>query len=116
MFETIMQNQELIVSVLAMLLTWLIAIIFKKAVEKSKLVAALMMILDICQDIKNKAPDATPEAKKKQAVMKVESLLPPKKVSLVKKVFGNVGSAVEFVWKNRKTLITATAILLKKVF
>lgn len=116
MYDILIQNQELLISFLAILLGWLISLIFKKTIEKSKLVSALMIILDICQDITNQNPDSTDETKKKLSISKVERLVPPTKLNLVKKVFGTIGGAVEFVWKNRKTLMTATALLLKKVF
>lgn len=116
MYDIIIANQELIISGLALVLTWLIALIWKKTVDKSKLVSILMMILDIAQDVKNRNPEATDEQKKKLSVAKVENLLAPKKLNLVKKVFGTVGAGVEFVWKNRKILMTAIPVLLKKVF
>lgn len=116
MFDLIINNQELFLNLLAGLLVILIGWLFKRQVDKSKLITALSMILDIIQDIANKRPNATNEAKKQLAIDAVTAALPAKKLSLVKKVFGTLGGAIEFVWKNRSTLITATAILLKKVF
>ncbi len=116
MFELITQNQELFLNLLAGLLVILIGWIFKRQVDKGKLFTALSMILDIAQDIANKRPEAKDSVKKEIAVEAIKAALPAKKLNLVKKVFGSVGAAVEFVWKNRKTLIVATGLLLKKVF
>lgn len=116
MFELIINNQELVLNLLAGLLVIIIGWLFKRQVDKSKLLAALSMILDINQDIANQRPNATNEQKKQFAIDAVKAALPAPKLSLVKKVFGTVGGAIEFVWKNRNTLITATALLLKKVF
>ena len=116
MFDVILQNQELAVNLMAALIVLLISLIFKRQVEKSKLVNVLFLILDICQDVANKNPEYSDDEKKKSSVAKIEQYLAPTKKKLVTKIFGSIGGAAEFVWKNRKTLISATSVLLKKVF
>jgi hypothetical protein len=116
--DFISQNQELVVTVLSLLISWLIAIVWKKSVSRAALVAALHQILDLVQDIAN-APDTRDlddASKKQHAVSRVEAALPQKKVKLLQKVFGTIGGAVEFVWKNRKMLLPAAAKLVKVVF
>ena len=116
--DLIMQNQELFVTLLSLVIAWLIALIWKKSADKTQIAAALTMILDIVQDIAN-GPDTRNldnATKKDLAVVKVNAALPAKKKTLVTKVFGTVGGAVEFVWKNRKWLFSAAGKLIKVVF
>lgn len=116
--DFIFQNQELIVTVISLMLTWLIAIVWKKNANRAALVAVLHQILDLAQDIANSPStrDLDDASKKQYAVTRVEATLPARKVKLVQKVFGTVGGAVEFVWKNRKMLIPALTKLIKVVF
>lgn len=116
--DLIIQNQELFVTLVSLVIAWLIALIWKKSADKGQIAAALTMILDIVQDIAN-GPDTRnlDNARKKDlAVAKVEAALPAKKKNLVKKVFGTVGGAVEFVYRNRKWLFSAAGKLVKAVF
>ena len=116
--DFIIANQELIVTVGSLVIAWLIALIWKKSADKTQIAAALTMILDIVQDIANNPDTRNLEnfQKKDLAIAKVEAALPPPKKNLVKKVFGSVGGAVEFVWKNRKWLFSAAGKLIKVVF
>lgn len=116
--DTIFNNQELIVTVLSLVITWLIAMIWKKSVNRVMLVAALHQIMDLAQDIAN-GPDTRmldDAQKKAMAIAKVAVVVPLKQKKLVEKVFGSVGGAVEFVWKNRKMLVPAVTKLIKVVF
>ncbi len=116
--DFIIQNQELLITLFSLVIAWLIGLIWKKTVDKAQIAAALTMILDIVQDIANN-PDTRnlePYQKKDLAIAKVEAALPPPKKNLVKKVFGTIGGAVEFVYKNRKWLFSAAGKLIKVVF
>ncbi|MCB5269806.1 MAG: hypothetical protein LHW43_06870 [Candidatus Cloacimonetes bacterium] len=116
--DVIFNNQELVVTVLSLVITWVIAMIWKKNANRAAIIVALNQILDIVQDIAN-APDTRhldDAAKKDLAVSKINSSLPNKRKTLIGKVFGGVGGAVEFVWKNRKMLVPAAVKLVKVVF
>lgn len=111
-------NQEIIVSILSIVIVWIIGLIWKKSADKAQIGAALTMILDIIQDIAN-GPDTRNldnASKKDLAVAKVSAALPNRKKNLVTKVFGTIGGAVEFVYKNRKWLFNAAGKLVKAVF
>lgn len=116
--DLITQNQELVVTVLSILIVWIIGLIWKKSADKVQIAAALTMILDIVQDISNNpATKALGNAAKKElAVSKVQNALPRKKKNLILKAFGTVGGAVEFVYRNRKWLLSAAGKLVKAVF
>lgn len=115
--DIIIQNQELFVTLASLVIVWVIGIIWKKKADKAQIAAALTMILDIVQNIANGSETGNLDnaAKKDLAVAKVEAALPAKKQKLVKKVFGTVGGAIEFVWKNRKWLFSAAGKLMKGV-
>jgi len=110
-------NQELVVTVLSLVISWLIALIWKKSVNRAALMAVLHQILDIAQDIANgpETRNLDDAAKKELAINKINLSLPNKRKTLINKVFGSVGGAVEFVWKNRKMLVPAATKLVKVV-
>ena len=116
--DYIMQNSEIFVAVVSLLLTWVITRISKVQIDRTKVIAILNLILDLCQDIANgNATKDLPDAEKKAlAVAAVVKTMPAGKQKLIKKVFGTVGGAVEFAWKNRKSLGDASAKLVKAVF
>lgn len=115
--EFIIQNQNLILPLLGALLAWIIGLLWKKQVDKAKVVQILTIILDIVQDIANEPETRNLEnhQKKELAVSRVNSALDHKKKNLVAKVFGNIGAAIEFVYKNRKWLFNAAGKLIKAV-
>ncbi|PKN78191.1 MAG: hypothetical protein CVU48_09080 [Candidatus Cloacimonetes bacterium HGW-Cloacimonetes-1] len=106
--DFIIQNQEFILGLIATLLVWLIAKVTGKLLDKTKINAALAILLDIIQDIKiNPATkDLDDYAKKQLAVERATKTLPAKQTNLVLKVFGTVGGAVEYVFHNRKWLFS----------
>ncbi len=114
----IIANQALILPLLGAFIIWILGLIFKKSIDKTKVVQILTIILDIVQDIAN---DPTTRAlenheKKDLAVARVNSSLDIKKKTLLAKVFGTVGGAVEFVYKNRKWLFASATKIFKAVF
>lgn len=114
----ILTNQELVVTVVSLIITWIVAAIWKKSLNRASVVAVLFQILDIMQDIDN-SPDTailSDDRKKSLMLTNVEARVPAKKKKLVRKVFGSVGGAAEFVWKNRKMLVPAVTKLVKVVF
>lgn len=114
----IIDNQGLIIPLLAAVVVWIIGAIFKRQLDKQKISALLTLVLDIVQDIANGPETRALEnhEKKELAVARVEAALPPKKKTFMQKVFGSVGGAVEFVWKNRKWLFLAAGKVYKAVF
>ncbi len=116
--DFILQNQEIVVTVLSLVITWLITLIWKKSVNRAALIAVLNQILDLAQDIANGADtrELDDASKKQIAINKTEALVPVKKKKLLEKVFGSIGGAVEFVWKNRTMLVPAAVKLAKVVF
>jgi hypothetical protein len=118
MYDLLIANQQFIIGLIAAIIVWLIAKWTGKSVEKTQIMSILTIILDIIQDVKTNPATAnlTDYEKKKVAINKVIIALPVKKQTLLKKVFGTIGGAVEFVFQNRKTLVAAAALLLKKVF
>jgi hypothetical protein len=118
MLEFILANQAFILGALSTLVVWLIWRITGKNIDKGSILAILTTILDIVQDIANNpaTKDLPNFDKKKLAVEQVSAALPEKKKNLVTKVFGSVGAAVEYVYKNRKWLFSAATLLMKKVF
>jgi len=115
--DVIFNNQELVVTALSLVITWLITLFWKKSVDRTALIATLNQILDLAQDIANGSDTAEldNEAKKKLAIEMAETKLPPKKKKLIQKIFGSLGGAVEFVWKNRTMLVPAAIKLVKVV-
>ncbi|MDD3535166.1 MAG: hypothetical protein PHC50_03355 [Candidatus Cloacimonetes bacterium] len=95
------QNQQFVITALSVVIVWIIGLIWKRQADRTQIAAALTMILDIVQDVAN-GPDITNAVKKQRAVATIEANLPKKKKNLLLKVFGTIGGAVEFVWKNRK--------------
>jgi len=118
MLQFLINNQALILPLLATLLVWVFSRIAKVTIDRTKIIAILNLILDICQDIANgEATKGLSDAEKKAlAVANVVAALPPPKKKLVTKIFGTIGGAVEFAWKNRKWLFEASTKLLKAVF
>lgn len=116
--DYIMQNSEIFVAVVSLLLTWLLGRIWKVQVDRTKVIAILNLVLDLCQDIANGATTKDlPDAEKKSlAVQKITSVMPAGKQKLITKVFGSIGGAVEFAWKNRKWLGDASVKIAKAVF
>ena len=53
--------------------------------------------------------------KKALAVSRVTAALDTKKKNVVAKVFGSIGAAIEFVWKNRHWLFNAAGRIIKAV-
>jgi len=106
--DFIVQNQQFILGLGATLIAWLIARITGKTLDKTKLNAALATILDIVQDIKTGSTTATlSDSEKKQlAVERVSKALPEKQNSLLTRMFGTIGGAVEFVFHNKKWLFS----------
>ena len=117
-YEFLMSNQQFILGFLATIIVWLIARVFKgSSVDKTQIIALLSLVLEIIQDIKTNPETAelsNPE-KKAIALQRMEAL-PKKKKTLAQKVFGGLGAAVEFVYKNRNSLAVAAAAIIKKVF
>ncbi|MCK9185622.1 MAG: hypothetical protein M0Q16_09660 [Candidatus Cloacimonetes bacterium] len=114
--EFLTSNMQFILGLIATLVVWLIAKWTGAAVDKSKIIALLSLILEIIQDIKTNPATAElskPE-KKALAVAKIEAL-PAKQKNLAQKVFGSLGAAVEFVYHNRNALAVAAAAIIKKV-
>lgn len=118
MYEFIMANQAFILGLVSTLIVWAIWKLTGHAVDKTKIVAILGIILDIIQDIKINPNTANLSdfEKKALAIKRVEAALPAKKKNLVQKVFGTVGGAVEYVYHNRKWLLGAATAALKAVF
>ena len=106
--DFIIANQAFILGLLTTLIVWIIFRITGKNLDKTKINAALAIILDIIQDIKiNPATRELEDyAKKQLAVERATQSLPDKQTSLVMKVFGTVGGAVEYVFHNRKWLFS----------
>ena len=114
--EFLTSNMQFILGLIATLVVWLIAKWTGAAIDKSKIIALLSLILEIIQDIKTNPATAElskPE-KKALAVAKIEAL-PAKQKNLAQKVFGSLGAAVEFVYHNRNALAVAAAAIIKKV-
>lgn len=113
----IIENQTLIIPLLAAIVVWIIGALFKRSIDKQKVAALLTLILDIVQDIANgpETRDLENHEKKALAVQRLEVALPPKKKTFMQKVFGSLGGAVEFVWKNRKWLFLAVGKVYKAV-
>jgi hypothetical protein len=106
--DFILQNQEFIVGFVVTATAWIVARITGKSLDKTKLNAALATILDIVQDIKT-GPETQAlddHAKKQLAVERTVKALPEKQASLLTRVFGTIGGAVEFVFHNKKWLFS----------
>jgi len=118
-YDFLMTNHEFILGFLATIVVWLIGRLIKGAtVDKTKVVALFSLILEIIQDIKTnpETADLPGTEKKALAIAKLEATLPKKKKNLAQTIFGGLGSAVEFVYKNRNSVATALAVIIKKVF
>ncbi len=114
--EFLTSNMQFILGLIATLVVWLIAKWTGAAIDKSKIIALLSLILEIIQDIKTNPATAelSNPQKKALAVAKIEAL-PAKQKNLAQKIFGTLGGAVEFVYHNRNALATAAAAIIKKV-
>ncbi len=113
----IIENQALILTLLGAVIVWILGLIFKKQIDKAKIVQILTIILDIVQDIANEPASRSLEnhEKKTLAVSRVESALDLRKKARLGSIFGSIGAAVEFVYKNRKWLFSAAGKLIKGV-
>lgn len=116
--DFLMANQAFLLAFIATIVVWFIAKWTGSAVDKTKIVALMSMILEIIQDIKTnpKTAGLTDSEKKAFAVDRIGKTLPKKKQALAKKIFGTLGGAVEFVYHNRNALVSAAAAIIKKVF
>jgi hypothetical protein len=106
--DFIIANQAFILGLLTTLVVWIIYRITGKTLDKTKINAALAIILDIIQDIKiNPATkDLDDYAKKQLAVERATKSLPAKQTNVILKVFGTIGGAIEYVFHNRKWLFS----------
>jgi hypothetical protein len=106
--DFIIANQAFILGLLTTLVVWIIYRITGKTLDKTKINAALAIILDIIQDIKiNPATRELDDyAKKQLAVERATKSLPAKQTNVILKVFGTIGGAVEYVFHNRKWLFS----------
>ena len=106
--DFIIQNQAFILGLLTTLIVWIIFRLTGKSLDKTKINAALAIILDIIQDIKiNPATkDLDDYAKKQLAVERATKSLPAKQTNVILKVFGTIGGAIEYVFHNRKWLFS----------
>lgn len=97
--EFIIANQALILPLVGALIVWILGLIFKKQIDKAKIVQILTIILDIVQDIANEPTTRALEnhEKKDLAVTRVDAALDLRKKARLGKVFGSIGAAVEFV-------------------
>jgi hypothetical protein len=104
--DFILQNHEFIIGLATTLILWIASTVFKKNLNSTTVTAVLGKILDIIQDIKTAPATATLDdyTKKQRALQRVAQELTPKETSLVHKVFGTIGGAIEFVFHNKKTL------------
>lgn len=104
----IIQNQAFILGLLTTIIVWIIFRVTGKSLDKTKINSALAIILDIIQDIKvNPATkDLDNYAKKQLAMERAAKSLPAKQTSLILKVFGTIGGAIEYVFHNRKWLFS----------
>lgn len=106
--DFIFANQEFLLGLISAIIVWIVSRSTGKLIDKTKVNSALAIILDIVQDIKiNPATRELDDyAKKQLAVERATKSLPDKQTSLVMKVFGTVGGAVEYVFHNRKWLFS----------
>lgn len=113
----IIANQALILPLLGSLIVWILGVLLKKQIDKTQIVQILTIILDIVQDVSNEPTTRVLEnhEKKDLAVTRVDAALDLRKKARLGKVFGSIGAAVEFVYKNRKWLFSAAGKLIKGV-
>ncbi|MDP3115458.1 MAG: hypothetical protein Q8M98_11920 [Candidatus Cloacimonadaceae bacterium] len=106
--DFIINNQAFILGLLTTLLVWIIFRVSGRTLDKTKINAALAIILDIIQDIKiNPATKNLDDyAKKQLAVERATKTLPVSQTNIVMKVFGTIGGAIEYVFHNRKWLFS----------
>lgn len=102
----IAKYKTFLLGILSSLVVWILARIGIRGVDKAQVTALLAVILDIVQDIKTnpETKDLDDFEKKQVAVKRVEQALPEEKKSLLKKVFGSIGGAIEWVFHNKKNL------------
>lgn len=116
--DFLLNNTQFFLGLITTLIVWAIYKISQVRVDKNKVLNVLGLILDIIQDIKTgDATSELPDSKKKLlAIDLIEKSVPPKKKKFIQRVFGSLGGAVEFVYHNRKSLFTAAAAVLKKIY
>lgn len=106
--DFIFANQEFILGLVSALVVWIISRTTGSVIDKAKVNSALAIILDIIQDIKTNpaTKDLDDYAKKLLAVERATKALPAKQTSLVMKIFGTIGGAIEYVFHNCKWLFS----------
>ncbi len=106
MMDFIAHNSSFILGIVASLVLWLLSKMGIKNIDKAQITAILTIILDIIQDIKTnpKTKDLDDFAKKQLAMKRVDESLPKAKKNLIKKVFGSIGGAIEYVFHSKKNL------------
>lgn len=102
----ILQNQELLVSIITLLIVAIIARFTGKTLDKTKVTSALGIIFEIVQDIAfhPQTRDLDSYSKKQLAVDRAVKTLPEKHSNILIKTFGTIGTAIEYVYHNRKWL------------
>lgn len=116
MMELILQNSSFLLGFIASLIVWIVYKLWKVAISKDHIMAILTTILAIIQEVKTnpKTIDLSDYKKLDTASTIVENRLPAKDVGWLKKVFGSVKGAVEFVFHNKSTLVSAAKWLVKR--
>lgn len=106
--DFIIANQAFIFGLLTSLIVWIIFRATGKTLDKAKINSALVIILDIIQDIKTnpQTRDLDDHSKKQLAVEQATKLLPAKQTNIILKFFGTIGGAIEYVFHNRKWLFS----------
>lgn len=97
---------DMVLGMLATGIVWLVGSVFKLKWDRRIVQAVLGKILDIIQDIKTNPNTSQLDdySKKMKAVELVSTTLAPKEHRIVKKFFGSVGGAIEFVFHNKTIL------------
>lgn len=113
--DFLIANQNLIIPLIAAAFVWLVGLLTKKQIDKTAVISILTTILDIIQDISNDPATSVlaNHEKKALALSRASLALPDKKKKLLTKVFGTLGGAIEYVYKNRKWLFAAGGKILK---
>ena len=107
MLATFIDNPEVFGVIMTLILT-LIGFVFKKKLSKQRINALAIAIYDIIQDLRFK--EMPNEAKRRLALEQIDKNFNKKDKSLLSKVFGSAGGALEYVYKNREWLLTAGSL------
>lgn len=107
---------DMVLGMLATGIAWLLSAVFKLKINRRLIQSALGVILDIIQNIKTnpETADLADHEKKLKAIEQVNAALTPKQTGLLKKVFGSIGGAIEYVFHNKTILAlgkAATALI-----